>query len=140
MARPAVDLGCGDASKPPPNGGGFSFPGLSLRSGGELVGCSGLVLGEGEAVVHEGPADEVDVLAGPAVGVGSSEVEGVFEAAVDGFGVCSESEDALEVGVAGWDGAEVLGPVQFPGGVLGVAVESDGQGPCSDRAPRRFRE
>ncbi len=73
-------------------------------------------------------------------GVGSSEVEGVFEAAVDGFGVGAESEDAFEVGVAGWDGSEVFGPVQFPGGVLGVAVEPDGQGACSDRAPRRFRE
>ena len=36
-------------------------------------------------------------------------------------------EEAFEVGVAGRDGPEVLGPVQLPGRVLGVAVEPDGE-------------
>jgi hypothetical protein len=42
---------------------------------------------EGEAVDHEGVAEEVEVLAGVADAVGASEPEGVFEVAVDGFGV-----------------------------------------------------
>jgi len=58
-------------------------------SGGELAGGSGVVFGSGEAVDHEGPADQVEVLPTPTDRVGSSEVEGVFEAAVDGFGVCA---------------------------------------------------
>ena len=70
--------------------------------GGESVGFSVTV--EGESVDHEGVAEEVEVLAGVADAVGSSDPEGVFEVAVDGLGVVAPRVEAGEVGVAGRDG------------------------------------
>jgi hypothetical protein len=72
-----------------------------------------LVFGSGEAVDHEGPADQVEVLPAPTDRVGSAKVEGVFEAAVDGLGVGPQGEDPFEVGIAGRDWSQVLGSVQF---------------------------
>ena len=83
---------------------------------------------EGEAVDHEGVAEEVEVLAGVADAVGAAEPEGVFEVAVDGFGVVAAGVEAGEVGVGGWDGPDVLGAVEPAGGVFGGAVEPDGDG------------
>ena len=44
------------------------------------------------------------------------------------FGVVAAGVEAGEVGVGGRDGPDVLGAVELPGGVVGVAVEPDGDG------------
>ena len=44
------------------------------------------------------------------------------------FGVVAAGVEPGEVGVAGWDGPDVLGAVELPGGVVVVAVEPDGDG------------
>ena len=106
---------------------GCSRVGCLSGSGGEL-GAASLVAVEGEAVDHEGVAEEVEVLAGVADAVGASEPEGVVEVAVDGFGVVAAGVEPGEVGVGCGDGADVFGAVELPGGVVGVAVESDGDG------------
>ena len=84
------------------------------------------MLEDGQGVDHEGVAEEVDELAAVADGVGPAEEEGVVEVAVDGLGVVASPEQVGEVGVAGRDGPEVLGPVELAFGVLVVAVEADG--------------
>ena len=96
--------------------------------GGEWLGSVSLVAVERERVDGEGEAEEVEVLAGVADAVGASEPHGVVEVTVDGFGVVAAGEEPFEVGVAGRDGPEVLGPVELPGGVFVVAVEADGDG------------
>ena len=68
------------------------------------------------------------MLAGVADAVGAAEPEGVVEVAVDGLGVVAAGVEPFEVGVAGRDGPDVLGAVELPGGVVGVAVEPDGDG------------
>ena len=78
-----------------------------------------------ERVHGEGEAEEVEVLAGVSDAVGASEPHGVVEVAVDGFGVVAAGEEPFEVGVAGRDGPEVLGPVELPSAVVVVAVETD---------------
>ena len=89
--------------------------GVGLR--GESVGCSALAVpAEGEGVGDEGEAEEVEVLAAVAEAVGAAEPEGVFEGAVDGFGVVAAPEEPREVGVAGRDGPEVFGAVEPAGG------------------------
>jgi hypothetical protein len=69
------------------------------------------------------------VLAGVPDGVGSAEPQGVVEVSVDGLGVVSAGVQSGEVGVVGGDGSHVLGPVEAPFVVFGVAVK-----PNSDRA------
>jgi hypothetical protein len=56
---------------------------------------------EGEAVDHEGVAEEVEVLAGMAAAVGASEPEGVDEVAVDRFGVVAARVETREVSPVG---------------------------------------
>src|SRR5439155_102062 len=99
-----------------------------LLSGGELVRLRSSVSVEGEAVDHEGVAEEVEVLAGVADAVGAPDPEGVFEVAVDGFGVVAPGVEPREVGVGGCDGPDVLGSVETPSRVSRCAVESDGDG------------
>jgi len=67
-------------------------------------------------------------LAGVADAVGAAEPHGVVEVAVDGLGVVAAGEEPFEVGVAGWDGAQVLGAVELARRVLVVAVEPDRDG------------
>ncbi|MGZ6976433.1 MAG: hypothetical protein ACXVKQ_21045 [Acidimicrobiia bacterium] len=86
---------------------------------------------EGEAVAHERVAEEVECLAVVADAVGAAEPEGVVEASVDGFGVVAARVEAREVWVTVRDGTDVLGPVQFPGGVLIGVVEPDGDDPSA---------
>lgn len=98
---------------------------------GEEVGrpdSPGVVLEQCQRIDHEGVAEEVDPLAAVADGVGSAEEAGVVEVAVDALGVVALPEQAGEVGVAGRNGREVLGPVEAPIGVGVVAVEADGDG------------
>jgi hypothetical protein len=83
---------------------------------------------EGDGVDDEGVAEQVEVLAGVAEGVGSPEVEGVVEVAVDALGVVAPGVEPLEVGVGRGDGSEVLGAVELAGGVVVVAVEPHGEG------------
>src|SRR5439155_11454911 len=97
-----------------------------LLSGGELVRLRSSVSVEGEAVDHEGVAEEVEVLAGVADAVGAPDPEGVFEVAVDGFGVVASRVEASEVGVARRDGPDVFGAVELAGCVFGCSVEADG--------------
>ena len=82
----------------------------------------------GQAVDHEGVAEEVEVLAARGRCCGSAEPEGVFDVPVDGFGVVAATERPAKSGSVGWDGPDVLGPVELPRGVVGVAVEPDGDG------------
>jgi len=74
-----------------------------------LVGCSVLVAVEGEAVDHEGVAEEIEVLAGMADTVGASEPEGVDEVAVDRFGIVAAWVETGEVGVGGGMGRTFSG-------------------------------
>ena len=90
-------------------------------------GASASVAVQGEAVDHDGVAEEVERLAV----VGAAEPEGVVEVAVDGFGVVAARVEAREVGVGWCDGPEVFGAVQFPRGVLFGVVESDGDDPVA---------
>ena len=76
----------------------------------------------GDAVDADGEADQVDVLAGVANGVGSAEPQGVVEVPVDGLGIVSTGVQSGEVGVVGRDWSHVLGPVETAFVVLGVAV------------------
>jgi hypothetical protein len=78
------------------------------------LGAASLVAVEGEAVDHEGLAEEAEVLAGVADAVGASEPEGVFEVAVDGFGVVAARVQARDVRIRRSDGPDVLGAVELP--------------------------
>ncbi len=94
-------------------------------SGGGQFGSASSVFVEGDAVHRQGEADQVDVLAGVANGMGSAEPHGVVEVSVDGLGIVSTRVQLGEVGVVGGDGPHVLGPVEAPFVVLGVAVKSN---------------
>ena len=65
-------------------------------------------------------------------GVGSAEPEGVVEGPVDGLGVVASPVEGGEVGVRWWDRADVLGAVELARLVIGVAVESDGDGAAAE--------
>jgi len=75
---------------------------VSIRASGSS-GCdaesAASVVVEGEAVDHEGVAEEVHELAGVADAVGASDPEGVFEVAVDRFRVVTPRVEAREVRV-----------------------------------------
>ena len=73
---------------------------------------------EGEAVDAQGVGEDVQELAMVADAVCSSEPEGVVEVAVYAFGVVAASVEVFEVGVVWWDGAKVLGAVEFAGCVV----------------------
>ena len=94
---------------------------LRALSGGEARAVSSVSV-EGETVDHERVAEEVEELAGVADAVGAAEPEGVFEVAVDRFGVVAPRVQPGEVGVTRRDGPDVLGAVEPPGRVLGVGV------------------
>ena len=97
-------------------------------SGGEGGVASSSVFVEGDAVHADGKTEQVDVLTCVADGVGSAEPHGVVEVAVDGLGVVSAGVQRGEVGVVGCDGSYVFGAVEAAFVVLGVAVESNGDG------------
>jgi tagatose-1,6-bisphosphate aldolase non-catalytic subunit AgaZ/GatZ len=73
-----------------------------VQCGGVGSGCardaSASVAVEGEAVDHDGVAEEVERLAVVAEAVCAAEPEGVVEVAVDGFGVVAAGVEAREVG------------------------------------------
>ena len=92
---------------------------------------------EGDTVDAEGEPDEVDVLAGVADRVGSTEPHGVVEVAVDGLSVVAAGVEPGEVGIIGGNGAYVLGAVQAAFVVVGVAVEADGD--CAVSGPAGSR-
>jgi hypothetical protein len=81
-----------------------------------------------ERVDREGKAEQVEQLALVSDAVGAAEPHGVVEVAVDGFGAVAPREEPFEVGVAGRNGPEVLGPVQLARRVLAVAVEAHRDG------------
>jgi hypothetical protein len=62
------------------------------------------------------------VLAFVADAVRASEPEAVVEAAVDTFGVVASAVQPREVGVVGWYGPDVFGPVEFAVRVVVGAV------------------
>ena len=72
------------------------------------------VLVQGDAVHCQGEADQVEVLAGVADGVGPSEPEGVVEVAVDRFGVVAAGIQPGKVRISRGDLADVLGAVEAP--------------------------
>ncbi len=82
----------------------------------------------GEAVDHEGVAEQVEVLALVAEAVGAAEPKAVVESAVDGFGVVASLVEVLEVGVVGGDGPNVLSPIELPSSIVVVAVQADAHG------------
>ena len=86
------------------------------------------MLVQGDAVHCQGEADQVEVLAGVADGVGQSEPEGVVEVAVDRFGVVAAGIQPGKVRISRGDLADVLGAVEAPSFVFGVGVEPDGDG------------
>ncbi len=86
------------------------------------------MLVQGDAVHCQGEADQVEVLAGVADGVGPSEPEGVVEVAVDRFGVVAAGIQPGKVRISRGDLADVLGAVEAPSFVFGVGVEPDGDG------------
>ena len=69
----------------------------SGRSG--VGGSSSGVPVDGDGVDDEGVAEQVEVLAGGAEAVGSSQVEGVVEVAVDALGVVAAGVEPREVRV-----------------------------------------
>ena len=79
-----------------------------------------------ERVHHQRVAEQVDVLADMADGVGASEPERVVELTVDALGVVATRVEPAEVIVVGRDRPEVLGPVQLARRVRVVAVQSHG--------------
>jgi hypothetical protein len=58
--------------------------------------------------------------------LGASEPEGVFEVAVDGFGVVAAGVQPGEVRVRRGDGSDVLGAVELSRLVVGIAMQPDG--------------
>ena len=94
---------------------------------------------ERETVHHECVPEEVEVLAGVADAVRASEPERVFEIAVDGFGVVAAGIQPREVRIGRGDRSDVLRPVEPPGLIVGVAVESDGNGLRVGERARRSR-
>src|SRR5947208_5846283 len=92
-------------------------------AGGEGAGVSSPVTVECEAVDHEGVAEQVEQLAFVPDAVGAAQPEGVIQVAVDALGVIATGVEPGEVGVGGRDDADVLGPVQLAGCVLGGSVE-----------------
>src|SRR4051812_31148216 len=87
-----------------------------------------LVAMERERVDRQREAEEIEVLAGMGGAVRTGEPHGVVEVTVDGLGIVAARKQPFEVGIAGWDGPEVFGPVQLPRRILVVAVQPDGEG------------
>ena len=58
-------------------------------------------------------------------GVGPPKEERVVESQIDGLSVVASTEQIGEDRIRRCDGPEVLGPVQLPFGVLGVAIRTD---------------
>ena len=85
-----------------------------------------------QGVDAERVRDHVQQLSSVPDAVGPSQPEGVVEVAVDAFGVVASPLEDFEVGVAGWDLADVLGPVELALRVLRVRVESDGDDPAAE--------
>lgn len=96
-----------------------------LGDGGWFASVPGVAV-HGEAVHAESMSDEIEVLALVSDRVGSSEPQGVVERSVDGFSVAAAFVERFEVGVRGWDRSNVFGSVEPTFGVVGGAVETDG--------------
>ena len=87
---------------------------------------------ECEAVDAQGVGEQVEGLAQMADAVCSSEPEGVIEVTVDAFGVIATRVETVEVGVVGWDRAQVLGAVELTLLIVGVLQV---RGSLSDAGP-----
>jgi len=81
---------------------------------------------EGEAVDRERVGQQVKVLSGMLDRMGSPQPERVVERPVDRLGVIASPVEPLELRVGRGDLTDVLGAVEFPLTVIGVAVEPDG--------------
>ena len=81
-----------------------------------------------ERVHTERVGEEVHALAMAADAVGSPEPERVVQVTVDALGVVAAAVQTIEVGIAGWDGAQVLGPVELTSRVVSVTVQADRDG------------
>jgi hypothetical protein len=93
-----------------------------------------LVAVERETVDHEGVAEEVEVLAGAADAVGASEPEGVFEVAVDGFGVIASGVEPRTVLLESDQAGFTCGAFTPP-----VPMSSDRAKRCAWKARTSFR-
>ena len=72
--------------------------------------------------------EKVEVLAGVADRMGPSEPERVVETTVDALGIVAARIELGEVGIAWWDGSDVLGAVESAGLVGVVAAQPHGDG------------
>src|SRR5262249_9396681 len=93
---------------------------------GERFGTLASVAVQRQRVDRECEPDEVQQLADVSDAVSAAEPHCVVEVTVDGLGVVASREEPFEVGIAGRDGAKVLGAVELARGVLVVAVQSHG--------------
>ena len=96
------------------------------------VAVAAAVPGDRETVHAEGVGDQVEMLPFVTDRVRPSQPEGVVEGAVDGLGVVAPPVQLCEVGVRGWDLADVLGPVEPASRVVAGGVEPDGDGVATE--------
>jgi len=75
-----------------------------------------------QCVDGERVGQQVEPLARLADRVGSAEPERVVEGAVDALSVVASPVQRSEVGIARWDGPDVLGPLELPDLVFVVAM------------------
>ena len=88
--------------------------------------------GSREPVHQQSVSQQIEVLPTHAHAVGSAEEERVLQVAVDGFRVVPSRVEVLESRIRGWDGTDVLGPVEPTILVLGVAVQPHGDGTTAE--------
>ena len=113
-----------------------------LKPGGRGRGCSGrckrcwwvaaalFVAVQCEAVHAEREGQQVEVLTLVSDRVGAAQPKCVIECPVDRFGIAATPTQPIEVGVAGWKRADVLGAVEASlfGVVVGVQSDRDRAG------------
>lgn len=95
---------------------------------------------EREGVDEQGPAEDLDLLAGVSEAVGASEEHRVVESPVQRLRVVASQVEGREVRIGRRDRADVLRAVEAACGVLLVPVERPfglDEGESADRPPRR---